>query len=239
MHRILSIAPVMLLSLAAANIAVAAEPPEQGQPADAGRLDVTGGGADEFSVGGGISSRTDLGDGTKVLHGVQVLLGPKNWLKEYAVFNKGILESRTQFYQNGRTFRSQRREHNGDGQEIVYTAERTKVLAEKVIVDGGVDIGPLTEQEVVCRGTVKADKRWEGAFLVWEPVPGEFGERVVMQEYRKGELVNSTPFSVEKLGLPPDAAREGSAAWPWRWPYDSSEWRVPPEWPAAPSPVSR
>lgn len=196
----------------------------QGPAPDAGRLDV-GGAFGE--AGGRLISQKDRGDGTKILHGMQVVLGPRNWLKEYAVFNEGALEQRTQFYPNGRTFRVQRREHNGDGHEVIYTPERNKEIAEDVRVDGGAQIGPLKTQGVICQGTVKADKRWEGSFLVREPIPGEFGRRLRLQEYRKGDLAKSGPFPVEQLGL------DKSHTDPKRWLWDF------PEWPAAPSPSSR
>lgn len=198
------------------------------QPPDR-RLDVTG----MISENGGrLVSRQDSADGGKVLHGLQVLVGSHNSVQEFAVFAAGNLEQRHQFYPNGRAFRSQMRDPNGDGYEIVYTAELTKVIAEKVIVDGGVNIGPIKDQDMVCRGTVRANHRWSGTFLVWEPVPNGFGERLALREYRKGALVNSTPFHVEKLALPVDPAQEGSAAWPWRWSWDSPEWRHSPAWPS-------
>jgi hypothetical protein len=238
MIRFLAVGFAASFLLAATEFVPGAEGDKPAKTGDAGRLDIHGAWSED---GGGIISRHELGDGTKVLHGLQLLVGPRGWVKEHAVFNMGVLESRKQFYANGLTFRHQHREHNGDGYEIIYTAERTKVIIEKVIVDGGVDIGPIKEQDVICRGTVKANQRWEGSFLGWERIPNGFGQRVMMQEYRKGELFKSTPYAVEKLGIPPDPAHKsgGSWAWPWRWQYDSAEWRVPPEWPASPRPARR
>lgn len=222
MSRTLSVPSAALFYLAAIGFSVGVAPSTHGQSPDQVRLDV---GSAWSDAGGRITSQKDRGDGTKVLHGVQVIVGPKNWLKEYAVYNGGALEQRTQFYPNGRDFRFQRREHNGGGYEVIYTAERNKVLAEKAIVDGGNDIGPIKIQEVICQGTVKADKRWDGTFLL--PVQDGFQLRLMLHEFRKGELVKSTPFPVEKLGLP----KEHTKADEWLWDF--------PEWPAAPHPASR
>lgn len=201
-------------------------------PAARAPLDVSGGVSEN---GGRLVSRKDRADGKKVLHGLQVLIGPRNEVKEYVVYNDGAMEQRHQFYPSGRPFRSQVRGPNGDGYEIVYTAELTRVVAEKVIVDGGVNIGPIKDQDVVCRGTVKADHRWEGSFLLWEPIPNGFGERLVLREFQKGEVVKSTPFPLEKLALPVDPQHKdgGSAAWPWRWAWNSPEWQDSTAWPAA------
>jgi RNA polymerase sigma factor (sigma-70 family) len=193
--------------------------PRPGPSPDEGRLDVHSGWSQD---GGRITSEKDNGNGTKVLHGVQVIVGPKNWLKEYAVYNNGSLEQRTQFYPSGRIFREQRREHNGDGQEIVWSPEPTKVVAKKLNVADGTDIGPIKVQEVICQGTVKADKRWEGTFLVWETIPERpFEERLAVLEYTKGKLIKSTPLSAKKLGLPENVTMHDG--WLWN----------PPDWPVA------
>jgi hypothetical protein len=77
---------------------------------------------------------------------------------------------------------------------------------------------------------VKADRRWKGTFLVWEPVPNGYGKRLVLREYRDGEVVKGTPFPAEKLALPADPhGHTGSVAWPWRWPWDAPEWPVAQE----------
>ena len=55
---------------------------------------------------------------------------------------------------------------------------------------------------MICQGTVKSDKRWEGTFSVREPIPGKFGVRLRLQEYHKGQLAKSEPFPVEQLAYP-------------------------------------
>lgn len=181
---------------------------------DAGRLDVSRAWSD---FGGSIISQQDH-RGKKVLHGVQVSVGAGNRLKEFAVYNTGALEQRCQFYPNGRTFREQRREHNGDGQEVIYSPQRDKVVAQTAIVADGTDIGPIKTQEVICQGQIKADKRWSGTFLV--PHLDGFVTRLMRDEYKDGKLVGSEPFSVDRLALPKGHAEfEG-----WLWDF--------PDWPA-------
>lgn len=195
-----------ILGMSLAGIGMASEPPKSKPSPDQGRLDV---GLSRSQDGGAISSQKD-NDGKKVLHGVQVALGPKNWMKEFSVYNNGVLEQRTQFYPNGRRFRFQRREHNGDGYEVVYSPNADKVLLE----------GKAFVQEELTQGTVKGDKRWEGTFLVWEQVPMRFETRLAIHEYHKGEMVRSTPFAATKLGLPADVKmHEG-----WMW--------STPDWPS-------
>lgn len=218
MRRILVVLATSMFCLSAGG-GLAADPPTRKASPDEGRLDI---GAGWGHDGGRITSQKDRGDGTKVLHGLQVIFGPKKSLKEYAVYNNGKLESRTQFYPNGNEFLRQRREHNGDGYEVVLSPEPTKVIAEKVIVADGTDIGPIKTQEVLCQGTVKADKRWEGTFMVWEQIPKGFGFRLAVQEYQKGQWIKSTPFSAKKLGLPENTEQHDG------WLWDS------PDWPAAP-----
>ena len=46
------------------------------------------------------------------------------------------------------------------------------MLREKLIVDGGVDIGPIAFQDELATGWVKGDRRWKGTFLEWEPARG-------------------------------------------------------------------
>jgi hypothetical protein len=210
MRRKLAVLVTALLCLAAWRLGGAAEPPAPGLSPDEGRLDVQSAWSQE---GGSIISRQRSGDQAKVLHGVQVTVGPRNWLKEYAVYNNGVLEQRTQFYPTGKTFRFQRREKNGDGYEVVYAP-----LADKAVADGKAFV-----QEVLCQGTVKADKRWEGTFLVWEPIPKQFGVRLAVHEYRKGEMIRSTPFSAKRLDLPENTT-----------PHDGWLWGSP-DWPAGPA----
>jgi hypothetical protein len=205
MRKARSIQVATAFCLCTWGLSFSAEPPPPGTLPDEGRLDVESSWGQE---GGGIISRKSSGDGKRVLHGIQVTVGPKNWLKEYAVYNNGILEQRTQFYPSGRTFRFQRREHNGDGYEVIYAPSADKIVAE----------GKAVVQQVHCKGTVKADKRWEGTFLVWEAIPKEFGLRLAVQEYRKGELIKSTPFSAKKLDLPENTTQHDG------WLWDSPDW---------------
>lgn len=202
---------MMVRSLARLVEEVAASP-------DSGRLDVSrNAGAD----GGSIRSMQDFGDGQRIAHGLQVIVGPNNVLQEYLVYNRGKLEQRTQFYPTGKVFRAQRREHDGSGYEVISTAEDTKVIAESVIVDGGIDIGPIKTQENICFGWVKDDRCWEGQFLV--PVQDMFERKVMLQTYREGKLIESVPFPVEKLNL--SEKHRDAEEWPWDFP----DWPVAPE----------
>lgn len=180
---------------------------------DAGRLDVSR----TWGQDGGRIASQAMHDGKQVLHGLQVVVGPKNWLKEYAVYNLGVFEQATQFYPSGRTFREQRREHNGDGSDVVYEDVPTHLVAQKVIVDGGADIGPIKTQTAIAQGMVKNDRRWSGTFLV--PTLEGFATKLMLQEFRDGKIMSSTPFPVEKLGLP-EGHREFDT---WLWAF--------PEWP--------
>ena len=204
----------------ATGFRASAEEPAQQRGPDAGRLDVSGAfGFDD----GSLTSQKEGPNGTKVLHGMQVSLGPNNWLKEFSVYNEGVFEQRTQFFPSGKMFRVQRREHNGDGSDTIYTAEPTKVVAQSVKVAGGTDIGPIKVQDVIAQGLVKADKPWDGKFLVREPIPDGFGLRFRLHEYRGGKFVQSEPFPIEQLKLPknkPDADE-----WLWRF----------PDWPRVPN----
>ena len=188
-------------------------PPPHPLAAGEERLDVSRVWSDS---GGRIVSQQSVG-GTKVLHGLQASVGANNWLQEIAVYNAGALEQRCQFYPNGRTFREQLREHNGDGQEVIYTPQRTKLLANKVIVANGVDIGPIKIQDIICQGQIKADTRWSGSFLV--PIMDGFTRKLALQEYRDGKLISSAPFPVDKLGL----ANEHADVRHWLWEF--------PDWP--------
>lgn len=213
MHKILSGALAILFGVAVVGLGLGADTPAP----DAGRLDVR----DAFGEGGGrIISQRDRGDGTKVLHGVQVVVGPRNQLLEYTVYNDGALEQRTQFYPNGRTFRFQRREHNGDGYEVLYGPELDHEVVKSLRVSGGVDIGPIKVQSVIAQGTVKADRRWGGTFLVREQVPVAYWLRLRFHEYRDGKLTKNEPFPVDRLGLPKGHADVEH----WLWAF--------PEWPA-------
>jgi RNA polymerase sigma factor (sigma-70 family) len=189
---------------------VAPTAPEKGKPQKLS--DRLGVGMNDSLDGGSIVSAEEQ-NGKRVLHGVQVKFGPGKRMLEYAVYNRGALESRTQFYPNGKTFRHERREHNGDGHVVVYTPDDSNLVAEKVVVDGGVDIGPIKTQDTICLCMVKADKPWDGKLLAWEPIPNGYGRRLMMQEYRNGEKLRSMPFAIEKLGLPEDQ-RDG-----WQWPW--------------------
>ena len=117
---------------------------------------------------------------------------------------------------------------NGDGYEIAYEPERTKVLAVSVIVDGAADIGPIKEQERICRGDVRGDKCWSGRFLRWRHVPGTYREQLELHKYRDGQRVSTMPYELAKLALPPDPAKdEGSSAWPRNWRHhEAREWPV-------------
>ncbi|MCE9603866.1 MAG: hypothetical protein K8U03_03085 [Planctomycetia bacterium] len=155
-------------------------------------------------------------DGKQVLHGVQVSFGENNRLREMSVYNAGVLEHRTQFYADGFTFRAQRREHNGDGRDVIYAPIR-KPIAEIGSESEGVGFAPLKSQAVVYEGLVKGDRPWSGSFLV----RGIAGFRAVLnlEEYREGLLFSTKPFPVEKFSLPtvdPDAGK-------WLWEY--------PDWP--------
>ena len=96
-------------------------------------------------------------------------------------------------------FVSNGREHNGDGDEIIFTPQLDKVVVEKAIVAGGVDIGPIKIQDIICQGHIKAEKRWSGDFLV--PVQDGFTTKLMLQQYRDGKLLASSPFPVARLAL--------------------------------------
>ncbi len=209
------------------------EPSQRPLATEQERLDVTRSWSDS---GGQVVSQVDLG-GKKVLHGVQASVGPNNWLKEFAVYNGGVLEQRCQFYPNGRTFREQRREHNGEGQEVIYAPHRDKVVAEHAIVANGVDIGPIKTQEVICQGQIKSEKRWSGRFLV--PHLDGFVRKLTLQEYRDGELVSSTPFPVEKAGFAQRAhRRQEVAVEPTRLAHADAELKGHRQWMFVPTIVS-
>jgi hypothetical protein len=92
-------------------------------------------------------------------------------------------------------FRSQYRDHEGNGDDVVYSADRSEVVAEQVIPDGSVDIGPIKQQKVLAQGKVKADRRWSGVFLV--RVLEGFEERLVLQEYREGKLIKTAATDIQ------------------------------------------
>lgn len=218
MHKTLLLPCAMGFCLVALGVGQGGASAARAAAPDEGRLDVHAAWSDD---GGRITSQAQRG-GEKVLHGVQVITGPRNWLKEYAVYNQGVLEQRTQFYLGGRVFRLQRREANGDGAEAIYSAERTKIVAEQAITDGGVDIGPIRTQDAICQGVVKGDRRWDGRFLVREPIPNGYGLRLMLHEYRQGALIARNPFPAERLGLP----KENQTVETWLWEF--------PDWPLAP-----
>jgi hypothetical protein len=124
-------------------------------------------------------------------------------------------------YANGNVFREQWRDHNGDGSEAIYTAaSNKKAIADRVIVDGGQDIGPIKVQDRICFGRVKAGKCWEGTFLIRELQGFKF--ELMHNEYKEGKLVASKPFALEPLELPAAEATQET----WRWTF--------PDWPRAP-----
>lgn len=92
-------------------------------------------------------------------------------------------------------------------------------MADKVIVDGGHNIGPLKTQERICVGRVKAGKCWEGKFLLHEWRGFQFCW--TLQEFKAGQLVESQDFPLDKLGLTAEQASEEK----WRWTI--------PDWPKA------
>src|SRR3954466_7230428 len=110
---------------------VGAEGPTKVSSPDAGRLDVS---ASLGCDSGSLISQKDGPDGKKLLHGMQVRIGPNNVLQEYSVFNEGLFEQRTQFFPGGKIFRMQRREHNGDESDVIYTADSNKIVAPSVKV---------------------------------------------------------------------------------------------------------
>jgi hypothetical protein len=187
------------------------EPVPPAAAKDEHRLDVEGAWSPPY--GGSITSWKRRTDGTRVLHGVQVIAGANNWLKEYAVYNNGTLEQRTQFYPSGHTFRFQRREKNGDGYEVVY-APTAKGMPTMQHV-------PIYQPVTLSYGQVKADRRWEGTFLTWEPIAHGYTTRLVLQEYHNGKWIKSTPFSSEKLGLPANVKQH--AGWLW----NATDWPKP------------
>lgn len=221
--KIALVVSVLALCCAVVQLVVAEGPAKPSSP-DAGRLDVSG--AFGFD-GGSLTSQKDGPNGAKVLHGMQVRMGPNNWLKEYSVFNEGVFEQRTQFFPSGKIFRAQRREHDGSGSDAIYTAESNKVVAQSVKVDGGVDIGPIKVQSEICQGLVKGDKMWNGTFMVREPIPNGYGLRLRIHEYREGKFVKSEPFPIEQLKLPKDK----SDIEDWLWDY--------PDWPSLPQRSAR
>lgn len=202
-----AIAVPLLLALPAG---LAADPPK---PPAKDRLDVSS--ARRPDTRGRITSQKSVG-GKPVLHGLQVVLGPRNWMKETAVYNEGVLESREQFYPNGETFRAQRREHDGSGTEVLYPAEPNRVIADNLKVDGGTI--RVETRDPVATGLVKGDRRWGGTFL--ERDYEGFAFKLVLREYRDGKAVKSGPFPVEKLGLPKGHTDPDT----WLWEF--------PDWPA-------
>ncbi|QDU31377.1 hypothetical protein ETAA8_65340 [Anatilimnocola aggregata] len=169
--------------------------------------------------GGTLQSNHEKSDGTRVLHGLQVVYGPRLQIKEYSVFNLGRCEQLVQIHPNGNSFRMQWREHNGDGHEALYASGADTMIAEKVIVDGGKDIGPIKVPERICLGWVRAGKCYSGTFLMREVQGFQFVLR--LHEYKEGKLVNSKPFPFERFGIPVAEATEEK----WRWSF--------PEWPQA------
>ena len=198
--------------LAALVVASGAEP---------ARLDVSYSGRRDTA--GRISSLKDGPGGEKVLHGLQVVLGPNNWMKEYLVYNEGSLEQRYQFYPSGEVFRSQFRKHDGDGHETISPALPNRVIAERLKVDGG-EI-KVEVHEPICSGRVQAGQRWEGTFL--EREYENFSFKLVLNEYHAGKLVKSEPFPIAKLGLPSGHTNVDS----WLWDF--------PDWPAETSRSAR
>ena len=87
MRRLLLISVLsVLLVPAAKGLGFESEEPRSGPAPDVGRSDVGGAFGED---GGRVTSQMNGTDGVKVLHGVQLILGPRNWLKEYAVYNTG------------------------------------------------------------------------------------------------------------------------------------------------------
>lgn len=171
-------------------------------------------------LGGTLQSEQIQQDGRTVLHGLQVCYGPQLQIKEYSVYNDGRCEQLVQFYANGNVFREQSRDHEGSGSEALYSPEENQVIAEKVLVDGGQDIGPIKRPERICFGRVKTGKCWEGSFLIRE-LQG-FQLIWMLQEYQAGKLVSSKPFPLEKLGLTAEAVKDEK----WGWSV--------PDWPRVP-----
>ena len=205
----------------AATHAIAVETNSPAPPKDLlekARLDVSRSWSDR---GGRIISQQKRPDGTKVPHGVQLSVGPNNWLKEFSVYNDGILEQLAQFYPNGREFRFQRREHNGDGYEVIYTAGKPLRFKEKPGPQHDIDLTGFQPQTQLCQGMVKAGKRYDGQFLV--RVIDGYAWELMLEQYKKGTLVKSTPFPIEKLGLPED--NTDADTWLWEFP----DWPKPGE----------
>jgi len=171
--------------------------------------------------GGTITSERQREDGTLVLHGLQVKYGPRLQIREYSVYNEGQLEQLWQMYPSGNAFRAVHRQGNGDGDETIYSAGATKTVAEKVIVAGGQNIGPIKEQEVIAQGRVKNGQRHDGTFLVRQLKGFQFHwER---QEFKDGKLLKSEPFPLDKLALKEIPGADAYEHWPW----------TIPDWPAA------
>ena len=98
---------------------------------------------------------------------------------------------------------------------MVYAPDEKAVAAAAKI--------QVFQQETLSQGFVKADRRWEGTFLVWEPLRDGYGSRLALQVYHNGKLSASTPFPAAKLGLRADVKKHDG--WPWG----------DPHWPAAPA----
>jgi hypothetical protein len=194
--------PVATCVLLLVQSGQAHEPVAAAHSPDFGRLDVQSAWGSE---GGRITSQQPDEHGKDVLHGVQIVVGPKNLLREFAVYNQGRVEQRTQFYPGAKTFRYQRREHNGDGYEVIYAPMEKAVAGGKAFT-----------QEIVAQGSIKNDRRWDGTFLLWETVPGGFARQFVMVTFREGRRTESSAFPLSKLGL--KESDDGS------WPWNTPEW---------------
>jgi hypothetical protein len=171
-------------------------------------------GSTRGATGGRLESEQVRVDGSRALHGLQVAHDAELRIKEYSVYNLGRCEQLVQFYRNGNVFRSQHRDHNGDGDETIYTPQNDKVVADKVIVDGGQNIGPIKVQDALCFGRVKGGKYFSGTFLVRELRGFQF--ELMLNEYAEGKLVSTKPFPLEKLEL--DKAEASEENWRWSWP---------------------
>lgn len=174
------------------------------------------------AAGGSLVSEQVREDGTRVLHGLQVRYGPQLQIREYSVVNEGRVEQLVQLFPNGNTFRSQFRQHNGDGQEVVYAAGATKVVADRVIDASGGNIGPIRTQETLAQGTVKGGRRHQGTFLVRQHAGFKFQWR--KQEFRDGKLVKDEPFPLDLLELKEIPGSDAHDRWPW----------TLPDWPREP-----
>jgi hypothetical protein len=138
----------------------------------------------------------------EVLHGLMVT-ADRGWMRAASVYDRGTLIRHYDFHESGVPFTATHKDEKGDGFVQIFS-----------------DKGPH-----LFTGHVRANRRWNGQFLVVEFLPNTYGERQMMlHEYRDGELVRRDPFPFEKVGVqPPDDPID-----PKNWPWKAIDWPDPP-----------